>query len=933
MRWSLSRLFFLLVLLGLALPAAADPVEFVGADSIGLGGTTVTVQKPNGVQAGDVMIAQLAFRGTAQRGFNAPAGWTEFAPRENFTSGRRGMNQAMFYRVATSGDPANYTWTIDTADPDDDHIAVVIAAYRHVDTADPIISWGARSGEDVVDPVAPSITVDGVATGDRIAESGGGSAFEYAAHLVSLRGADSDETRLIGAWSRAHQSTLTPAEPAMVQRGTASDGNGRNGIRATLADEPFVAEGATRLNIDQQPTDTFVNNVISPAITVRIEDSNGNLVVDSDAEVSIAIDSNPSGGALGGTTTVNAVDGVATFDDLFIDQPGEGYTLVAASDDLDPDVSVPFDIVEVVGAFNAFETATPAGSTSGVIKTKVAADTFSIDIVALDDDGTINTNYKKDVTVELLDASDNSGALDANNCRPSWTVIQTLHNDNFGAWADGRGTVTGIVEPEAWRELRIRIRREKGQQETGCSTDAFSIRPAYFSAVEITDSDWESAGSGRSLDTVAGTGGVVHKAGAPFRIEATAFNANDVVTNNYDGSPEATVACLLPAGGNCIDGVVDIGSWQGNGTVETQSALFDEAGSFRTVLEGREFTSVDAGDGSTDDERFTRSGEIDVGRFVPDRFELLVDTEPEFLTFDDAGCTGREFTYIGAPFSYSTRPVTRVRALNVQGQVTANYSHELWKVEPANVTQIYGEDTDPSPVPAHDLDEGLIREPVVASNDDGTGTVTSNDDDELSFIRKAVASGDDPPEPFTADITLTIEVEDTSESGVAGNGVIEEDAPLVYDGSGAGGIGFDESNEFRYGRIRLPNVIGPENRDLTMPVQAQTWREISDGSGVFGWMNEPADSCTALAQSDMTLSENDVGTTISGFTALSDGEGAVTLSAPGAVGTTKVVGELASEFPWLQFDWQGNGDEDPVGRAAFGLFEAHPKRLYQLENL
>ena len=50
-----------------------------------------------------------------------------------------------------------------------------------------------------------------------------------------------------------------------------------------------------------------------------------------DEEVTIAIGHNGgllAPGTLSGTKTVTAVNGVATFSDLSIDQPGNGYTLV-----------------------------------------------------------------------------------------------------------------------------------------------------------------------------------------------------------------------------------------------------------------------------------------------------------------------------------------------------------------------------------------------------------------------------------------------------------------------------------------------------------------------------------------------------------------------------------------------------------------------------
>ncbi len=81
-----------------------------------------------------------------------------------------------------------------------------------------------------------------------------------------------------------------------------------------------------------------------------------------------------------------------------------------------------------VGGFNAFETTTASGATSGVIKTKVAGSAFSLSLVALNAGRTaVETSFTGSVTVELLDASNNSGALNATTgCRSSWTTIQCV---------------------------------------------------------------------------------------------------------------------------------------------------------------------------------------------------------------------------------------------------------------------------------------------------------------------------------------------------------------------------------------------------------------------------------------------------------------------------------------------------------------------------
>ena len=60
--------------------------------------------------------------------------------------------------------------------------------------------------------------------------------------------------------------------------------------------------------------------------------------------ITLALGANTGGATLGGTLTVNAVNGVATFSDLTLDKTGVGYTLTAAATSLSGDVSAAFNI-------------------------------------------------------------------------------------------------------------------------------------------------------------------------------------------------------------------------------------------------------------------------------------------------------------------------------------------------------------------------------------------------------------------------------------------------------------------------------------------------------------------------------------------------------------------------------------------------------------
>ncbi len=127
------------------------------------------------------------------------------------------------------------------------------------------------------------------------------------------------------------------------------------------ADPTVTGSGATsvtagdpaRLEFAVQPADATAGQVISPAVRVRITDSFGNLTGATDA-VTVALGANPGGDTLGGTLTVNAVAGVATFGNLVLDAAAAGYTLVASSGTLTGATSQAFTVDPAADAYLAF---------------------------------------------------------------------------------------------------------------------------------------------------------------------------------------------------------------------------------------------------------------------------------------------------------------------------------------------------------------------------------------------------------------------------------------------------------------------------------------------------------------------------------------------------------------------------------------------------
>lgn len=607
-----------------------------------------------------------------------------------------------------------------------------------------------------------------------------------------------------------------------------------------------------------------------------------------------------------------------------------------------------------LGRFNAFETTTPAGALRGIIKTKIAGAVQSVDIIHLNPARTALQNLSGSVTnrsvrVELMDAIDNGGPLDANNCRDTWTVLQTLAPNPMFANNTSRLTVT-FNEPNSWSDVRVRITYlGGGPVQIGCSTDRFAIRPASLVNVSATDTTWETAGVARMLNTTLAGGAVFHKAGRPFTIRATAQNAVAATTTNYAGSPVPSLtACAGGSACTVILGTLTPGVFAADpgpgpsGSVQSNTASYSEVGSFAMQLEDRTFADVDAAD-STTGERYFTSANVNVGRFVPDHFDVAYNT-PQF-----ANPCGGAFTYIGQPFSYAVAPVMTVTARNATGGTTLNYAGALMKLSNSVGTSLNQAPYDTqngryarfdalsggaTPVLDPNLLPDTTADPAIGAFSNGVGSLSFAAGGGLAFTRGA------PLAPFDADISLELNVIDS-------DGVAHGANPARFGQASAGnGIAFDNSKAQRYGRLFLQNAFGSELLPLPMPMRTQYYIDTNTGFVV-----NMQDGCTAIAPATVSLANATPPSPVSPPTAkaigtqtttaaianspMSGGDAGFSFSAPGAGGDGYVdVTVDLSALPWLQFDWDGNGTHDnfPLGRATFGVYQGSPRHIYLRER-
>ena len=120
-------------------PAGVGTVTLVGsATGDNTRETTVVLPRPDGISPGDLLLASIDVRGTPA--IDAPADWRLVAREVNGDQ----MTQAVYVHTVGANEPDSYTWTLSEAHGG----AGIVAAFRGVDTADPILAIGATVSVD-----------------------------------------------------------------------------------------------------------------------------------------------------------------------------------------------------------------------------------------------------------------------------------------------------------------------------------------------------------------------------------------------------------------------------------------------------------------------------------------------------------------------------------------------------------------------------------------------------------------------------------------------------------------------------------------------------------------------------------------------------------------------------------------------------------------
>ncbi|WP_166258846.1 DUF6701 domain-containing protein [Marinobacter salicampi] len=292
-----------------------------------------------------------------------------------------------------------------------------------------------------------------------------------------------------------------------------------------------------------------------------------------------------------------------------------------------------------------------------------------------------------------------------------------------------------------------------------------------------------------------------------------------------------------------------------------------------------------------------------VGRFTPAFFDIgpAATIDGILAATCDAGTA---FSYTGEAMGWSLAPDVQIRALNRDGSITTNYTHEDFR----KLAAIGVSRTLPTRDDAQLLSDGSDLVPVTYVSapatllEVGPGVLSygfSQADkvayDKLESTRLA---------PFTPDLTLSIDnIQDAD--GVAGIGLPRVLSP-------------QSSFEMRYGRLAMQNVFGPENIPaLEMPLQVEYWN-----GGRFE-LNTVDNGCTGWSTTDITGS-NDHHSLEAGAGSVAGGIGGpLVLEPSGTQGTDTLVMDVDD---WLKDFWNGSATlENPSALATFGVYRGHDR--------
>jgi hypothetical protein len=256
-------------------------------------------------------------------------------------------------------------------------------------------------------------------------------------------------------------------------------------------------------------------------LAVSAEDADGKVLTGFSGSVTVALASNPGGSALGGTLTVAADHGVATFAGLTLGAAGTGYTLRASSGSLSPATTSPFD-VQGMGlglSNNSVPEFRPVGTAVGTLSSTEAGPghTFTYTLVSgagPADNASFTVSGNQLVTADAFDCNAKSSytvrvrSTDeaAQSSEQAFTI--TITDDPALTLSDRTLAVSGTAGNDAFSFAPAAAQDSMALNGVALAVDAASVAAVAFSGGGGSDSATLStlAGAASTLSLAPGGG-------------------------------------------------------------------------------------------------------------------------------------------------------------------------------------------------------------------------------------------------------------------------------------------------------------------------------------------------------------------------------------------------------------------------------------------
>ncbi len=172
-------------------------------------------------------------------------------------------------------------------------------------------------------------------------------------------GADGFPTKPTGA-TKSGVAIFSAVVLQRVADGVTLKASGKNLEPDISAPFSVVAGPATGLGFESPPEDAIAGEIMPPIVVVA-RDAHGNPAPSFDGMVALTTGSTVLGAQLGGAVAVQAIEGVAVFDDLTLTKAQPGYTVKALAQDLDAATSAQFTVRAGAPAALVFAKTPPFG--------------------------------------------------------------------------------------------------------------------------------------------------------------------------------------------------------------------------------------------------------------------------------------------------------------------------------------------------------------------------------------------------------------------------------------------------------------------------------------------------------------------------------------------------------------------------------------------